>query len=72
MNSGPGVYNGALHCAMKMFKEGGVMAFYKGFVPNYMRLGSWNILTFVLFEQLKRGITHMSNNTNTSGEVMYS
>ncbi|XP_074646035.1 dicarboxylate carrier UCP2-like [Tubulanus polymorphus] len=74
MNSGPGVYNGAIDCALKMFKEGGLAAFYKGFVPNYMRLGSWNILTFVLFEQLKRGMSHYTSdsNSNTGGEVMYS
>ena len=30
MNAGPGVYNGAVDCAMRMYKEGGMMAFYKG------------------------------------------
>jgi len=72
MNSGPGIYNGAIDCAVHMYKENGVMAFYKGFVPNYMRLGTWNILTFVLFEQLKRGLTHATRDTKTSGDVMYS
>ena len=30
MNSGAGVYKGAVHCAITMFKEGGPLAFYKG------------------------------------------
>ena len=30
MNSSPGVYRGASHCAMVMFREGGPAAFYKG------------------------------------------
>ena len=34
MNSGKGVYTGAFHCAVTMFKEGGFMAFYKGYVDN--------------------------------------
>ncbi|XP_022245178.1 mitochondrial uncoupling protein 2-like [Limulus polyphemus] len=54
MNSWQGQYTGALDCAMKMFKEGGFMSFYKGFLPSFIRLGSWNICMFVTFEQLKR------------------
>ncbi|CAH1250358.1 UCP2 [Branchiostoma lanceolatum] len=68
MNSRPGQYTGALDCAMKMFYEGGPMAFYKGFTPSFMRLGSWNILMFVFYEQLKRGFTHL-NQQNRYREV---
>lgn len=32
MNSPPGQYTGALDCAAKMFHEGGLRAFYKGYV----------------------------------------
>ncbi|XP_014667738.1 PREDICTED: mitochondrial uncoupling protein 2-like [Priapulus caudatus] len=53
MNSAPGVYRGATQCAMQMMREGGPRAFYKGFVPAFMRLGSWNIAMFICFEQLK-------------------
>ncbi|XP_064629816.1 dicarboxylate carrier SLC25A8-like [Lineus longissimus] len=59
MNSHPGQYKGAFNCAALMFKEGGPRAFYKGFIPNYVRLGSWNIFTFVFFEQLKRGFSQL-------------
>jgi len=54
MNSGAGTYTGVLNCAAVMFKKEGVMAFYKGFMPSFMRLGSWNVCMFVCFEQLKR------------------
>lgn len=54
MNSASGVYKGAWQCALVMFKEGGPFAFYKGFMPSFVRLGSWNICMFVTFEQLKR------------------
>lgn len=30
MNSTKGQYKGAIDCAMRMFREGGAMAFYKG------------------------------------------
>lgn len=54
MNSQAGQYKSAISCAGKMFKEGGPMAFYKGFTPNFVRLGAWNIVMFVTYEQLKR------------------
>ena len=60
MNSHHGQYTGAVDCAVKMFKEGGFKAFYKGFMPSFIRLGSWNICMFVTFEQLKRLFTHIS------------
>jgi len=57
MNSSPGQYKGAIDCAMKMFREGGGKAFYKGFMPSFMRLGSWNVFMFIFYEQLKKTIT---------------
>jgi len=30
MNSAPGVYRGALHCASRMIRERGIFTFYKG------------------------------------------
>jgi len=61
MNSAKGVYRGAFHCATTMFKEGGVFTFYKGFMPSFIRLGSWNIVMFVTFEQLKRLFSRMNS-----------
>lgn len=60
MNSHNGQYSGAIDCAVKMFKEGGATTFYKGFMPSFIRLGSWNICMFVTFEQLKRLFTYAS------------
>lgn len=54
MNSAKGSYRGALHCAGAMWKEGGMLAFYKGFMPSFLRLSTWNIAMFVSFEQFKR------------------
>jgi len=54
MNSAKDIYRGATHCAVVMYREGGMWAFYKGFMPSFVRLGSWNIVMFVTFEQLKR------------------
>ncbi|XP_010795383.1 mitochondrial uncoupling protein 2-like [Notothenia coriiceps] len=56
MNSTPGKYSGAMNCALTMLMKEGPTAFYKGFVPSFLRLGSWNIVMFVSFEQIKRGV----------------
>jgi len=32
----------------------GVLALYKGFIPNWLRLGPWNIIFFMTYEQLKK------------------
>ncbi|XP_029457967.1 mitochondrial uncoupling protein 2-like [Rhinatrema bivittatum] len=56
MNSAPGQYSSALNCALTMGINEGTTAFYKGFMPAFLRLGSWNIVMFVTFEQLKRAM----------------
>ncbi|KAL2095988.1 hypothetical protein ACEWY4_008136 [Coilia grayii] len=57
MNSCSGQYGSAVGCAIAMLKEEGPTAFYKGFVPSFLRLGSWNIVMFVSYEQIKRIFT---------------
>ncbi|XP_077597328.1 dicarboxylate carrier UCP2-like [Stigmatopora nigra] len=57
MNSGANQYSGAINCALAMLKNEGPAAFYKGFMPSFLRLGSWNIVMFVTYEQIKRGVT---------------
>uniref|UniRef100_A0A8D2IX41 Uncoupling protein 3 n=1 Tax=Varanus komodoensis TaxID=61221 RepID=A0A8D2IX41_VARKO len=54
MNSRLGQYKNALSCTLTMVVEEGPTAFYKGFIPSFLRLGSWNVVMFVSFEQLKR------------------
>ncbi|KAM8853748.1 dicarboxylate carrier UCP2-like [Synchiropus picturatus] len=56
MNSSPGQYTSASNCAFTMLVKEGPMAFYKGFIPSFLRLGSWNIVMFVSFEQIKRAM----------------
>jgi len=57
MNAGKGTYAGLGDCTIKMYQEGGLPAFWKGFMPNFLRLSAWNICMFVCFEQFKRGFT---------------
>ncbi|XP_046901617.1 mitochondrial brown fat uncoupling protein 1 [Hypomesus transpacificus] len=58
MNSPPGQYRSAINCSWTMLTKEGPSAFYKGFVPSFLRLGSWNVVMFVSFEQLKRAMMH--------------
>ena len=61
MNSRVGTYKGMLDCGQKLFNETGLAAFYKGFTPSFMRMGSWNVVMFVSYEQLKKlsaGVHH--------------
>ncbi|XP_004643680.1 mitochondrial brown fat uncoupling protein 1 [Octodon degus] len=54
INSAPGQYVSVPSCAMTMLNKEGPTAFFKGFVPSFLRLASWNVIMFVCFEQLKR------------------
>ncbi|KAM9320522.1 dicarboxylate carrier UCP2-like [Gastrophryne carolinensis] len=56
MNSTAGRYKNAINCAFTMAVREGSAAFYKGFMPAFLRLGSWNIVMFVSYEQLKRAM----------------
>ncbi|KAM0725732.1 Dicarboxylate carrier UCP2 [Formica fusca] len=53
MNSAAGEYKGAIDCAVRTFAQEGPSAFYKGFVPSFTRLVSWNIVLWVTYEQMK-------------------
>ena len=46
-------YNGVLDCVFKTLRHDGPFAFYNGFVANFMRIGTWNIVMFVVYEQIK-------------------
>lgn len=41
---GTHLYTGVLDCLSKTIRREGWSALYKGFVPNYMRLGPWNVV----------------------------
>ncbi|XP_050367790.1 mitochondrial uncoupling protein 2 [Argentina anserina] len=46
-------YKNTFDCFVKTLKYEGFLAFYKGFLPNFGRLGSWNVLMFLMLEQAK-------------------
>ncbi|OPJ82160.1 brain mitochondrial carrier protein 1 isoform B [Patagioenas fasciata monilis] len=48
------LYRGTLDGLVKTWKSEGFFALYKGFWPNWLRLGPWNIIFFITYEQLKR------------------
>ncbi|KAM9788840.1 brain mitochondrial carrier protein 1 isoform 2-T2 [Neosynchiropus ocellatus] len=52
--SGGPMYKGTLDGVMQTWKNEGFFALYKGFWPNWLRLGPWNIIFFITFEQLKK------------------
>ncbi|KAM8905125.1 dicarboxylate carrier UCP2-like isoform 2-T2 [Spinachia spinachia] len=66
MNSTPGKYSGALNCAITMLTKEGTTAFYKGFLPAFLRLGSWNIVMFMSYEQLKRAFVRFQQSRDSA------
>uniref|UniRef100_A0A182JIU0 Mitochondrial brown fat uncoupling protein 1 n=1 Tax=Anopheles atroparvus TaxID=41427 RepID=A0A182JIU0_ANOAO len=60
MNSPRGQYRGAIDCAIRMGAKEGMNAFYKGFVPSFARLVSWNVVMWISYEQLKLVIFNRS------------
>lgn len=51
---GDSTYKNTLDCFIKTLKSEGFLAFYKGFFPNFGRLGAWNAIMFLTFEQAKK------------------
>ncbi|XP_060517003.1 mitochondrial uncoupling protein Bmcp isoform X2 [Cylas formicarius] len=47
------IYRGTADCFIHTFKNEGFWAFYKGFIPTLFRMGPWNIIFFLTYEQLK-------------------
>lgn len=51
---GDSTYKSTLDCFIRTLKNEGPFAFYKGFYPNFGRLGSWNVIMFLTLEQVKK------------------
>ncbi|KAI3373114.1 hypothetical protein L3Q82_006444 [Scortum barcoo] len=62
MNAAFGQYSSVLNCAAAMMTKEGPFAFYKGFMPSFLRLGSWNVVMFITYEQLKRAMMAANHN----------
>ncbi|XP_045196967.2 mitochondrial uncoupling protein 3-like [Mercenaria mercenaria] len=60
MSSFVGQYTGVIDCLVQMIKENGLRSLYKGVVPSFMRIGSWNIVMFVCYEEIKK-LLHQEN-----------
>ncbi|XP_065601856.1 putative mitochondrial transporter UCP3 isoform X1 [Cyrtonyx montezumae] len=54
MNSSPGQYRNVPSCLLALLLHHGIAGLYKGFVPSFLRLGSWNVVMFISYEQLQR------------------
>lgn len=48
------MYSGSIDCILKTLRHEGPSALYKGFIPNWIRLGPWNVVFFITYEQLKK------------------
>ncbi|XP_021925807.1 solute carrier family 25 member 35-like isoform X2 [Zootermopsis nevadensis] len=47
------LYKGVVDCFIKMWNTEGVYGFFKGFMPNYTRLGPHTVLCFVFWDALR-------------------
>ncbi|PSN32410.1 Solute carrier family 25 member 35 [Blattella germanica] len=47
------LYKGVVDCFFKIWKTEGIYGYYKGFLPNYIRLGPHTILCFVFWDALR-------------------
>jgi len=50
----PKVYKGTTDCFIKIIKHEGIFGLYKGFIPNWMRIGPHTVVSFLIFEQLRK------------------
>ncbi|KAE8686968.1 Mitochondrial uncoupling protein 2 [Hibiscus syriacus] len=58
---GDSAYKSTLDCFIKTLKNDGPLAFYKGFIPNFGRLGSWNVIMFLTLEQAKKFVRELES-----------
>ncbi|CAH9109303.1 unnamed protein product [Cuscuta epithymum] len=50
---GDSIYKNTIDCLYKTLKFEGPFALYKGFLPNFTRLGLWNAIMFLTLEHVK-------------------
>ena len=50
----PHIYKSTFECGYVTIRKEGISALYRGFVPAFMRMGPWNIIFFLVYEQLKQ------------------
>ena len=52
-------WQGLLSFCLDMAKNEGVASFYKGFIPNFARIGSFNIVLWLSYERIRLYTEHM-------------
>lgn len=50
----PKIYNGMFDCIRKTAQQEGFKAFYKGFWPQWMRFGPFNVIQLIVWEELRK------------------
>eukprot|EP01006_Ploeotia_vitrea_P050251 TRINITY_DN67435_c5_g4_i2.p1 TRINITY_DN67435_c5_g4~~TRINITY_DN67435_c5_g4_i2.p1 ORF type:complete len:132 (-),score=59.68 TRINITY_DN67435_c5_g4_i2:55-450(-) len=50
-------YKHAFDCMYQIAKKEGFGGFYKGVMPNFARIASWNVVMFLSYEQLKGALS---------------
>ena len=53
VSGAPLLYKNTIHCLAKIIRHEGMLGLYKGFIPNWMRIGPHTIVTFFVFERLR-------------------
>ena len=53
MGNGGKLYTSTFDCLIKTIRTEGLFGLYKGFIPNWLRIGPHTIITFLIFEQLR-------------------
>lgn len=48
------LYRGMVDCLIKTARAEGPLGLYKGFLPMWLRLGPWNMIFFISFEQMRK------------------
>lgn len=48
------LYKGSIDCGIQTVRNEGFRALYKGFIPTWFRMGPWNVIFFITYEQLKQ------------------
>lgn len=47
-------YKGSMDCLVKTVKGEGVLALWKGFIPNWSRMAPWSLCFWLTYEQLRK------------------
>lgn len=55
-------YSGLGDVVVKLFRNEGVLALWRGFIPYYARMGPITVLIFVFYEQFQKAYDNFAKN----------